>query len=108
LQRLRREPQFIDKVFAAKTERTKLEEEPVMCVPDLDKEQDNFIIEQPKELVSQRASKASSDKKVKKASKAPLQSDDEMILDDISAIPRDKNREEIIAEAEAAAFANEQ
>ena len=31
--------------------------------------------------------------------------DDEMTLDDITAIPREKSREEIIAEAEAAAFA---
>lgn len=34
LKRLRREPQFIDAVFAAKTERTKMEEMPVMNVPD--------------------------------------------------------------------------
>ena len=31
--------------------------------------------------------------------------DDEMTLDDITATPREKSREEIIAEAEAAAFA---
>ncbi len=29
LEKLRKEPQFIDQVFAAKTERTKMEEEPV-------------------------------------------------------------------------------
>ncbi len=49
LQRLRREPQFIDAVFAAKGDRTKMEEEPVMIVPDLEKierEMKNFIIEQ--------------------------------------------------------------
>ncbi len=34
LQLLRRKPQFIDSVFAAKTERTKMEEEPVLGVPD--------------------------------------------------------------------------
>lgn len=34
LQRLRREPQFIDAVFAAKADRTKMEEEPVTNVPD--------------------------------------------------------------------------
>ncbi len=37
LQRLRREPQYIDAVFAAKTDRTKMEEEPVMAAPDIDK-----------------------------------------------------------------------
>ena len=33
--------------------------------------------------------------------------DDEFTLDDITAAPREKTREEIIAEAEAAAFADE-
>ena len=33
LQRLRKEPQFIDAVFAAKTNRTKMEEEPVCVAP---------------------------------------------------------------------------
>ena len=32
---------------------------------------------------------------------------DELTLDDISATPREKSREEIIAEAEAAAFADD-
>ena len=44
LQRLRREPQFIDEVFAAKTHRTKMEEEPVLTVPDTETKTD-FIIE---------------------------------------------------------------
>ncbi len=44
LQRLRREPQFIDAVFTAKANRTKMEEEPVMNVPDTEQKAD-FIIE---------------------------------------------------------------
>jgi ribonuclease-3 len=98
LQRLRREPQFIDAIFAAKANRTKMEEEPVMAAPDIDKlqeEQQNFIIEQEKPVepvaVPQRQTKQ----------------DDEFTLDDITATPREKTREEIIAEAEAAAFADE-
>lgn len=43
LQKLRREPQFIDAVFAAKADRTKMEEEPVMTVPDTEQKAD-FII----------------------------------------------------------------
>ena len=43
--RLRREPQYVDAIFAAKTERTKMEEVPAMAVPDTEQEQD-FIIEQ--------------------------------------------------------------
>ena len=97
LQRLRREPQFIDAVFAAKGNRTKMEEEPVMCVPDLEKDGQDFIIEQEKK------EKPATENAARK--KAPVTVDDDMTLDDITAVPREKTREEIIAEAEAAAFA---
>ena len=105
LQRLRREPQFIDEVFAAKADRTKMEEEPVMAAPDIDKlqeEQQNFIIEQPKEDFGQQVPLAESDTAV---STVQHELDDDFTLDDITATPREKSREEIIAEAEAAAFA---
>ncbi len=102
LQRLRREPQFIDAIFGAKADRTKMEEEPVMCVPDLEKEQQDFIIEQPKEEVVQGKSA-----KAVERERPSKDFDEEMTLDDISAIPREKTREEIIAEAEAAAFSEE-
>ena len=39
LKRLKREPQFIEAIFAAKTERTKMEEMPTMSVPDTETEQ---------------------------------------------------------------------
>ena len=99
LQRLRREPQLIDAIFAVKADRTKMEEEPVMAAPDLDKleqEQQNFIIEQEKTESVQSVA-------------VPQQETvlDELTLDDITATPREKSREEIIAEAEAAAFADE-
>jgi ribonuclease-3 len=93
LQRLRREPQFIDAVFAAKGDRTKMEEEPVMCVPDPEKEQQDFIIEQPKAAF------------VAHVTELKHEPDEELTLDDITATPREKSREDIIAEAEAAAFA---
>ena len=102
LQRLRREPQFIDAIFGAKADRTKMEEEPVMCVPDLEKEQQDFIIEQPKEEVVQGKSA-----KAVERERPSKDFDEEMTLDDISATPREKTREEIIAEAEAAAFSEE-
>ena len=99
LQRLRREPQFIDSIFAAKADRTKMEEEPIMAAPDIDKmqqEQENFIVEQEKPVefvaVSQQQTELL---------------DDELSLDDITHKPQQKTREEIIAEAEAAAFAQE-
>ena len=91
LQRLKREPQFIDAIFQAKSNRTKMEEEPTASVPDPEKEQ-QFIIEQPKEeaVVQEKPSPEVSD-------------DEEFDLSDISH--KEKSREEIIAEAEAAAFA---
>ena len=47
LQKLKREPQFVDAIFKAKSDRTKMEEEPTMLVPDPEKEEQSFIIEQP-------------------------------------------------------------
>jgi len=105
LQRLRREPQYIDAVFAAKADRTKMEEEPVMVVPDVDKlisEQQNFVIEQDTAAAPVGPSAATPRQDSPQPSAAV---DDEMTLDDITATPREKSREEIIAEAEAAAFA---
>ena len=106
LQRLRREPQFIDAVFAAKGNRTKMEEEPVMAAPDIEKlerENKEFIIAQNTEapVVNKPDDESEDDSRVQ----ASL--DDELTLDDITATPREKTREEIIAEAEAAAFAEE-
>ena len=96
LQRLKREPQFVDAIFAAKTNRTKMEEEPAMAVPDTELEQ-NFIIEQPREKAD------------KQIPVLPSMGEEEYDLSDISATPKEKSREEIIAEAEAAAaaYANE-
>ena len=99
LQRLKREPQFVDAVFAAKTARTQMEEEPAMAVPNTEQEQ-NFIIEQ--EPVADAEPK--SVEKQDDVSTIDL-SDKEFDLSDISH--KEKSREEIIAEAEAAAFAED-
>jgi ribonuclease-3 len=121
LQRLRREPQFIDAIFAAKADRTKMEEEPVMAAPDIDKlqeEQQNFIIEQEKlvESVLQPEGRSGAcnlqaeGRSVARNAVPQRQTkkeDDDFSLDDITTTPREKTREEIIAEAEAAAFADE-
>ena len=96
LQRLKREPQFVDAVFAAKTNRTKMEEEPAMAVPDTEQEQ-NFIIEQPREQIDEQVT----------VPQKESESDEDYDLSDISTKPKEKSREEIIAEAEAAAFSEE-
>ena len=102
LLRLRREPQFVDAIFAAKTERTKMEEEPAMAVPDTEQEQ-NFIIEQSHD---ETVEVVVEEKEQKKRRPTKDDSSDESFdLSDISATPKPKSREDIIAEAEAAAFA---
>lgn len=97
LQRLRREPQFVDAVFAAKANRTKMEEEPVQTVPDLETKE--FII-------SQQESQAESSKSVAPEISSKIVPE-EFDLSDISAKPKDMSKEEIIAAAEAEAYKSE-
>lgn len=107
LQKLRREPQFIDAVFAAKAERTKMEEEPVANVPATDDKAD-FIMakaEAAKPQARRRRQQADKPAEPKKAPEAKEQ-EDEFDLSDITAMPKELSREEIIAQAEAAAFAD--
>jgi ribonuclease-3 len=110
LQRLRREPQYIDAVFQAKSERTKMEEEPTTAAPNLEAEKTNFIIEQNKtaEWYSEFAEESKESRKSRKSSPtsqtSPTSSDDEFDLSDISHQQAAMSREEIIAAAEAAAF----
>lgn len=125
LERLRKEPQYIDEVFAAKTERTKMEEEPVQNVPTVETEADEFIIKNPEVEANAEAAVEAlrGSKKTKKGRRSPMYSnapevdetpketpqsqscnldDKEFDLSHISA--REQSREDIIAAAEAAAF----
>ncbi len=118
LERLRKEPQFIDEVFAAKTNRTKMEEEPVQTVPDTEPSAD-FIVASPEVEAKADAAVAVLREKRKRDRHAPMYRpadkadrqpkapeaaapDDEFDLSDITV--RQQSREEIIAAAEAAAF----
>ncbi len=94
LQRLKREPQFVDAIFAAKTARTQMEEVPAMAVPDTEQEQ-SFMIEHKKE----------SDVQSTRETSIKHHNSDEFDLSDLSVKPEEKSRDDIIAEAEAAAFA---
>lgn len=106
LKRLKREPQFVDAIFAAKTERTKMEEMPTMAVPSTEPDQ-NFIIAQTADTDGHepedtaRDSQSATAETVQQGTAAA----DEFDLSDITATPQEKSREDIIAEAEAAAFA---
>ena len=98
LKRLKREPQFIDAIFAAKSDRTKMEEMPTMSVPDTTKEQE-FIIHQEVDEADASATTVEAS--------APSDSSDEIDdfdLSDITHKAREQSREDIIAAAEAAAF----
>ena len=104
LERLRREPQFIDAIFAAKSDRTKMEEEPTAAAPNLEAEKTNFIIEREnrfEELPEEPMEEQPEEVPVVETEDTP---DDEFDLSDISHNPAEKSREDIIAAAEAAAF----
>lgn len=107
LQSLRRRPQFIDAVFAAKTERTKMEEEPVETVPDVEAKED-FIIVQHAEAAPVQAAEAATQQPGTddKAGAKPSEAEeiDEFDLSDIKTTPERMSKEDIIAAAEAAAF----
>ena len=118
LQKLKREPQFVDSIFKAKSDRTKMEEEPTMMVPDPAKEQQDFIISNEsgefetesveilRPLSSKRAElecATSLEGKSTGIAEGNSKLDEEFDLSDITH--KEKSREDIIAEAEAAAFA---
>ena len=112
LEKLRRKPQFIDAVFSAKTNRTKMEEMPVETVPDTE-QKDDFIIRQaaPEEKPPRgKAPRRRADEGTARDAGKPHDKTadaDEFDLSDITATPKDESREDIIAAAEEAAFAGE-
>lgn len=96
LKELRKQPRFCDSIFAAKTQRTKMEEEPVMAAPDIEKEikEDNdFIVVKD---IPETDNKNTAD------------TDNAGNLDidfsDIKTEVKEPSREDIIAAAEAEAF----
>ena len=107
LQSLRRKPQFIDAVFAAKTERTKMEEEPVQTVPDIEPKDDFIITSQQEEkpLPNAKAAPAADEGRTDWSGNAVNAAEvDEFDLSDIKTIGGNMSKEDIIAAAEAAAF----
>lgn len=106
LQLLRKQPKHVDSIFAAKSERTRMEETPVMeVVPDIKVDNSPLIIPE-KEEAPEADTKPK--KREPKDSKEKKSTADDFAVDfDLSDISlKKKTREEIIAEAEAAAFAN--
>lgn len=121
LSRLKRDGKFVDAVFAEKSKRTAMEEGPVTA-PVFDDPQSLFFMNNvddvPEAIAQREAATNSRRKRGSKPRTAPntrtmeaikeLESEilgtDDMTLDDVSIRP--KSREDIIAEAERAAFNN--
>lgn len=133
LQRLRREPQFIDAVFNSKADRTKMEEHPVESVPCCEEDSSSTHKSRSQQITSQKQSKFNNieqqpfnqqliDSIVKTSTEEEYdlsdinslpqgstveQSDnDEYDLSDITTTSHDQVREDIIAAAEEAAFSS--
>lgn len=105
LDKLKKKPQFIDEVFAAKANRTKMEEEPILAIPDTEVKQD-FLITKLGPATESPATIAKEEKPteaVVPTTKNAQTSNEEFDLSDISAKPQ--SREDIIAAAEEMAFA---
>lgn len=120
LDKLKKEPQFIDQVFAAKGERTKMEEEPTGALPDTDEAQVFMITTDHSENIVDKHRTAFREKvyseeesAIGERHEAVIEQnieesslhDEDFDLSDISA--KAKSREEIIAAAEQAAFLEE-
>ena len=91
LEKLRREPQFIDQVFAAKTDRTKMEEEPVENVPSTEQTAADFIIQNPEvEANAEAAVEMLNRKNRKKQRRSPMYRSDNADADKNSADAADK------------------
>ena len=101
LERLHREPQFIDAIFQAKSERTKMEEEPTVAAPRMEED----VVAEPPARDADDKVVESKPKKVPLEPVAEVPDDDEFDLSDITHNPQEPSREDIIAAAEAAAFA---
>jgi len=120
LQKLRRNSRFIDAVFAAKANRTKMEEEPVEAVPDVEAKND-FIISVRNDNLSKRAEKSDTkDKKARVKADATAETKEEPAenepedrgndsaafdFSDVDTALDRLSKEDIIAAAEAKAFA---
>ncbi len=119
LTKLRREPQFIDDIFNAKGNRTKMDENPTQAVPK--EEKTDFIVTKPDDSDKAEGSKAAKTTRNATAKKTPRrktgnggsrkkeEKTDDFDLSDITAKPKTMSKEDIIAMAEAEAFGeNEQ
>lgn len=101
LAKLKREPQFIDKVFAAKGERTKMEEEPMHAVPAIDAAA-AFMPAMPQPVGPKH--ETSFRERVYTERESAAAERHEMVMEQPDDPAAANDREDIIAAAEKAAF----
>jgi ribonuclease-3 len=109
LSRLRKQPRFIDSIFAAKSARTKMEEQPV-GVPEQEVKQDFIVSNQTRGAENTNTSADYDGEETVRNNQSQHDEQSagtEFDLSDISMKKAEQSREEIIAAAEAAAFAAE-
>ena len=113
LNKLKQQPQFIDEVFAAKAERTKMEEEPVEGLPSIEEPNDFIVIsdssveddsKENSSITEQELSEEESDTEIAEeiVDAQPTELDEESDSDELS--PESEDYEDIIATAEQQAF----
>ena len=100
LEKLRRKPQFIDQIFEAKANRTKMEEMPVETVPNTEVKEDFIIVQN--DTIQEEAPQTNEEVQPQ-AIDIHDSTSEEFDLSDISSKPQ--SREDIIAAAEEKAFA---
>lgn len=97
LRKLKSDHAFLDSIFAAKTERTKMDEDMIQVVPDAERPDnlEGLVIENP-EMQQNEAPERQTYEEENNA---------DITLDDVNVEYKEPSREDIIAAAEAAAFA---
>lgn len=107
LRMLRKDAKFLDSIFAAKTERTKMDEDMIQVVPDVEKaKEESFFIENKQEGTAQ----ASTSEETKEQQNAiatesgEVLNDLDMDLSDITAKPDEPSKNDIIDKAEELAY----
>lgn len=103
LDRLRKNPKFIDEVFASKANRTKMEEMPTSIVPDISSKDDFIVSKTIDEKDKNKISGTKKDNSADKVKKAEKEIDD-LDLSSVSVKPKELTRDEIIEMAENEAF----
>ncbi len=106
LELLRKDSKFLDSIFAAKGDRTKMEEQPVGNVPTLEPEVSTDVAPAADSRQASQRPPKKEGRGSKVADKPAVDTPpiDEFDLSDITATPQELTKEDVIAAAEAAAF----